>query len=58
MYAYMGPEDPTRVSKNELGGVEIRRCISILTGLSPEKVPAEVVMEPFHMGNQPGKVSL
>lgn len=58
MYAYMGLEDPTWVSRNELGGVEIRRRISILIGLSPEKVPEEVIVEPFHMGNQPGEVSI
>lgn len=57
MYAYTGPEDLTRLANNELGALEVRHRISILTSLDPKKVPMEVVIEPFHAGNLPGNVS-
>lgn len=50
MYMYVGLEDPSRVSRNVLGPVEVWHYLNILAGLSPEKIPMEVVLEPFHAG--------
>ena len=57
MYMYTWQEEPTRVARNELALVEVRHRISILTSLEPEKVPMEVVVEPFHVGNPSCDVS-
>lgn len=57
MYAYMGREDPARVSVDELSLDEVLRRISVLTGLETKKIPIEVVVEAFHAGNPPSDES-
>ena len=57
MCAYRGPTDPSRVSQEELKEKEVRRRLSLLTGLEADKITMEVVVEPFHHDAPPGEVN-
>lgn len=49
MYLYRGREDPTRVSRSDLGEEEVQRRINALSGLESGSISLEVIVEPFRL---------
>lgn len=58
MYKYTGIEDPTRVSKEELGSEEVETHLSFLTGPKAIADSKKVIVKAFSVDHPPSGVSL